>query len=357
MQIQIKDKVEEYIDNYSTDATQAKAMRLGIIFTGIIWFILLIILAISPGWNRPKKYKTVRITLEPSPVVKTEKEIASAAQAAKASSPVPEQKAEKSAPKQEIPAAKKVEQPKPVSKPEPAKSQAPQQTKTEAKSAEPKKASYKIKGETSEIPTTPTKKSVSDFDWSSLDTQSESVSTNSSSASNNVTKIDNSSSLGGSAGTKAQESSVTSTSSVQKSSGTVSENTLKNLAAVGDAVMSDKAVNGIKSALHNGVSVSGEGKVSMNMSDGSSRVLLEPEDPGLVLSKPAAEQIENSRQLKIIFTIKSDGSVPYGDIYFEPSSALPSIAKSEIKEQISKWRFSVASSDGQARFDYSIIKR
>ena len=57
----IRSQVEKYIDTYSTDETQARAMRIAICGTGILWFILLILLAVAPGFNRQKKYKTIKI--------------------------------------------------------------------------------------------------------------------------------------------------------------------------------------------------------------------------------------------------------------------------------------------------------
>ena len=111
--MQIKDQVEKYIDIYSTDETQAKAMRLALVFTGVLWLVLLIILAISPGWHKQKKYKTVRIMLEPAVELKSDKSVASAA-AASAPSPVTEKKAEPkaSAQKNTSQPAPKKEEPK-----------------------------------------------------------------------------------------------------------------------------------------------------------------------------------------------------------------------------------------------------
>ena len=71
--MQVKAQIEKIIKISSDDKTQSQAIRLSLLFTLIIWLILFVILAVSPGWNQKKKYKTVKITL--APVEKTEEKI------------------------------------------------------------------------------------------------------------------------------------------------------------------------------------------------------------------------------------------------------------------------------------------
>ena len=70
--MQIKSQIEKYINIFSKDKTQNQAMRLALLLTLIIWMILFVVLAVSPGWNQKKKYKTIRISLAPLEEVRKE---------------------------------------------------------------------------------------------------------------------------------------------------------------------------------------------------------------------------------------------------------------------------------------------
>ena len=98
-------------------------------------------------------------------------------------------------------------------------------------------------------------------------------------------------------------------------------------------------------------------KTRGKLSDGSARVLLEPLKPVIIISEENGKRIDSSRQVVISFRILAAGNVPFSGITITPSSALPEEIQSEIKDQVSTWRFAPASSDGQAKFEYSIIKR
>lgn len=100
-----------------------------------------------------------------------------------------------------------------------------------------------------------------------------------------------------------------------------------------------------------------DGRVEMKMNDGSSRILLDPEKPSIIISKENGALIDSQRTVEISFRILSGGNVLFSAISFSPSAALPVAIQSEIKEQISLWRFSPSSSESQAKFVLEIKKR
>ncbi len=100
-----------------------------------------------------------------------------------------------------------------------------------------------------------------------------------------------------------------------------------------------------------------DGRVEMKMNDGSSRILLDPEKPSIIISKENGALIDSQRTVEISFRILSGGNVLFSAISFSPSAALPVAIQSEIKEQVSLWRFSPASSESQAKFVLEIKKR
>lgn len=100
-----------------------------------------------------------------------------------------------------------------------------------------------------------------------------------------------------------------------------------------------------------------EGRVEMKMNDGSSRILLDPKKPSIIISKENGNLIDSQRTVEISFRILSGGNVPFSAISFSPSAALPVAIQSEIKEQISLWRFSPSSAESQAKFVLEIKKR
>lgn len=363
--MKIRSQFEKYINIYSTDETQAKAMKVGFLFTGIIWFVLLIVLAVLPGLQVKKKYKTVRIILEPAVQKSADKEISSFSSSTGAS----EIKSEPKIAKQQNPA--------------PSASAAPAQKKTETsnKNAQTQKSSTKTaasdsvqKNKTSgerkkavikyaksvdellgEQQNSSAKKNV---DWDSLDFAENTSGSSSATASEKVQSLENSSALSGYAATKTDSDGGISTVGKKTSSGTnASSETSALLKGVKNSTYSSSAANGLKSQISVGTSSDSSGKFSLAMTDGSSRILLDPAEPFIAISEEAAALIDSTRNVSITFRILPQGNVPLNAIAISPSSSLPLEVQSEIKAQISKWRFASALTDGQARFDYSIIKR
>lgn len=96
------------------------------------------------------------------------------------------------------------------------------------------------------------------------------------------------------------------------------------------------------------------GGVAMDLEDGSSRRLLYPSKPAIVLSPESEKLITSSRTLTIVFVVLANGTVPPGNISFQPASLLPVSVQTEIRAQIAQWKFEEEKSDGQARLTYSI---
>ncbi|QTQ15646.1 hypothetical protein [Treponema parvum] len=100
----------------------------------------------------------------------------------------------------------------------------------------------------------------------------------------------------------------------------------------------------------------GASGISIAMTDGSVRRLLEPKEPVIRISNKNAESIETSVELKIKFRILPNGNVLLSGITM-PSSSLSPAVQTEIKEQIVKWRFAQSSSESTAVFDLTIVKK
>lgn len=342
----IRSQVEKYIDTYSTDETQARAMRIAICGTGILWFILLILLAVAPGFNRQKKYKTIKIMLAPVAEKPADKKVASQAGAQKSSAMSSEKSAEKTV-------TKKQEAPKPAAK----KSEAEKPVVTE-----PKKAAYKVKKSVEELMQEQSKSpSAKNSNWDDL-AFTENVSSSpsqSSSVSSGVNSITNEDSLFGSAGKVDSSGNIEVKSKNTKSSAGLeaSGNVQGALRGIANTEFNSSASEGLASKISNGVNLHSDGKYTMDLADGTSRVLLKPAEPYIYISDQNAKLLDNRRDVKITFKILAQGNVPVSGIEIKPESALPLEVQQEIKEQISKWLFSGASGNGQASFDYSIIKR
>ncbi len=98
------------------------------------------------------------------------------------------------------------------------------------------------------------------------------------------------------------------------------------------------------------------GSTVIQMSDGSERMLLDPKKPNISISKENASLIDSSRSITIYFTVLAEGNVPLSKIEIKPASSLPVVIQSEIKTQISEWRFATDSSDGIVKFSLTIKK-
>ena len=404
--MQLVDKFNSFVETHTDDKTQANALKTAVVGTGILWLILVVLMSVCPGFRKPERYKTISIMLEPvseSISEKSEKlnpaaekiENANAKEAAapaniekaveKQSEPAkPVQKPAEQIKKQETskkahnPAAKTVEKPaksaepvKPAeSKPENSKA-APAKTVEQPKAAPkvpettaapaPKKAKIKYKKSLDELMEEQMGASAKQkaFDDSMFDDVVAETNTSSQSVSKNVNRMDSSSALSGSAAVAADSTSgsVSATADRAEKPSSASSATSAMLSKISAAQDSTTIGNGLSSKSDEKVAQSTDGKLAIEFSDGSARVLLEPLKPVIIISEENGKRIDSSRQVVISFRILAAGNVPFSGITITPSSALPEEIQSEIKDQVSTWRFAPASSDGQAKFEYSIIKR
>ena len=404
--MQLVDKFNSFVETHTDDKTQANALKTAVVGTGILWLILVVLMSVCPGFRKPERYKTISIMLEPvseSISEKSEKlnpaaekiENANAKEAAapanikkaleKQSEPAkPVQKPAEQIKKQETakkadnPAAKTVEKSaksaepvKPAeSKPENSKA-APAKTVEQPKAAPkvpetttapaPKKAKIKYKKSLDELMEEQMGASAKQkaFDESMFNDVVAETNTSSQSVSKNVNRMDSSSALSGSAAVAADSTSgsVSATADRAEKPSSASSATSAMLSKISAAQYSTTIGNGLSSKSDVKVAQSTDGKLAIELSDGSARVLLEPLKPVIIISEENGKRIDSSRQVVISFRILAAGNVPFSGITITPSSALPEEIQSEIKDQVSTWRFAPASSDGQAKFEYSIIKR
>ena len=404
--MQLVDKFNSFVETHTDDKTQANALKTAVVGTGILWLILVVLMSVCPGFRKPERYKTISIMLEPvseSISEKSEKlnpaaekiENANAKEAAapaniekaveKQSEPAkPVQKPAEQIKKQETakkahnPAAKTVEKPAKSAEPvKPAESKPENSKAAPAKTVEQPKAAPKVP-ETTTAPA-PKKAKIKyvkrnedlmeeqmgasakqkAFDESMFDDVVAETNTSSQSVSKNVNRMDSSSALSGSAAVAADSASgsVSATADRAEKPSSASSATSAMLSKISAAQYSTTIGNGLSSKSDVKVAQSTDGKLAIELSDGSARVLLEPLKPVIIISEENGKRIDSSRQVVISFRILAAGNVPFSGITITPSSALPEEIQSEIKDQVSTWRFAPASSDGQAKFEYSIIKR
>lgn len=404
--MQLVDKFNSFVETHTDDKTQANALKTAVVGTGILWLILVVLMSVCPGFRKPERYKTISIMLEPVSEAISEKseklnpaaekiENANAKEAAapanikkaleKQSEPAkPVQKPAEQIKKQETakkahnPAAKTVEKPAKSAEPvKPAESNPEKSKAAPAKTVEQPKAAPKVP-ETTTAPAPKKaeikyKKSLDElmeeqmgasakkkaFDESMFDDVVAETNTSSQSVSKNVKKMDNLSALSGSAAVAADSTSgsVSATADRAEKPSSASSATSAMLSKISAAQYSTTIGNGLSSKSDVKVAQSTDGKLAIELSDGSARVLLEPLKPVIIISEENGKRIDSSRQVVISFRILAAGNVPFSGITITPSSALPEEIQSEIKDQVSTWRFAPASSDGQAKFEYSIIKR
>ena len=86
----------------------------------------------------------------------------------------------------------------------------------------------------------------------------------------------------------------------------------------------------------------------------TSRMLIYPSEPSIVIPESLESKIERTKTVKISFVVTADGKVNSKTIVIEPIGSLIPEIEREIKAQIALWRFESGKSDGQATFNYSI---
>ncbi|MDY4525808.1 MAG: hypothetical protein SPE03_12335 [Treponema sp.] len=170
------------------------------------------------------------------------------------------------------------------------------------------------------------------------------------------------SSFSGKAGVAADQNvSSIKSESVQKgknaSTQKTSSSTANALAKISNTSFKANTSSGISGQTEVQTEINQDGHVKLKMSNGNTRALLEPLQPVINLSQNAAATIDGSRTVKIRFKVVESGNVPQNEIQITPASILTEIVKSEIIEQISRWRFEAADYIAFAEFDYKIVKQ
>lgn len=359
---------------------QNTSFILGLIGTGIFWFLLLICaLLIKPVQKKPK-YKEVQIVLSSTPKKeKSAENLAPAASSSSVSESTPQTVAEKTAEPVQKPAETPVQKPaEPVVKKTvetPVKKQAEASSKKQAQ-APAKKPAQSVKEPVKEEPVyaktleqkwaeqISTKKSTSsDYDpWPAMEDDFKENTNETSSNQNTIVNNTTPAFEGTAAQTVAKDESETSSSSSSSSSSTekkqiASSGTIKDLSSIkSQTYAGDNAANGIEAEPNVKTTDSGSGKVEMVWSNGSSRALLEPSEPKINLSKAASMTIDGSRKVVIKFRVVESGNVPRAEISITPASILSELVRNEIIDQVSKWRFEAADYSATAEFEYKIVK-
>ena len=170
------------------------------------------------------------------------------------------------------------------------------------------------------------------------------------------------SSFSGEAGVAAEQNvSSIKSESVQKeknaSTQKTSSSTANALAKISNTSFKANTSSGISGQTEVQTEINQDGHVKLKMSNGNTRALLEPLQPVINLSQNAAATIDGSRTVKIRFKVVESGNVPQNEIQITKASILTEIVKSEIIEQISRWRFEAADYVAFAEFDYKIVKQ
>ena len=196
-----------------------------------------------------------------------------------------------------------------------------------------------------------------DFDWSQFDDSAEPEPQ----ISQQVKTVTTQSSVGGSAASTTTQSNQGATSSQSKTSNAtsqaVSSATSSALSNIRSTQYSASTGNSIRSITDAKTTKGSDGTLSMAMTDGSTRVLIDPIPPVIKLSEEAASLIDSTRTVTIEFQVLASGNVPRAQIKITPESILPQAVRTEIYDQLSKWLFESSSSAARATFEYTIKKQ
>ena len=347
---------------------QNTSFILGLIGTGIFWFLLLICaLLIKPVQKKPK-YKEVQIVLSSTSVKEKVKESSAPAQAASellpasSETPVAPANEESTLPVQKSSAPAKTEPAKTQdSKPSKTQLTKPVEKKVAAPSPAPTEPTiYKSVEELMAEQMATKKSSSSDYDpWAAMEDDFEENTNETSSNQNTIVNNTTPAFEGTAAQTVAKdepETSSSSSSSTEKKQ-TASSGTIKALSSIkSQTYAGGNAANGIEAETNVKTTNSGSGKVEMVMSNGSSRGLLDPSKPVINLSDAASMTIDGSRKVVIKFRVVESGNVPRAEILITPESILSELVRNEIIDQVSKWRFEAADYSATAEFEYKIVK-
>lgn len=316
----------------------------GIIGTIVFWTLFLILMITIPVLPKKPVYKTVQIHLASASAE-------TAASAAKAAS----QKEKEAAPAAKAaPAPKKATAAKtaPVAAKSTAKKSAPAKTEPAQTKTPAVQTLQKSVEELMAENNAPKKKQAS---WSeSAFADSSEVSSSSSSSSSVQTPVKTVNALEGTAA--AATSSASSLSAHASSSAANGSDaaqaagsaTKKALGKIASTSYTQHSGNGVSSSATANTGIDASGNVALQMDDGAARSLLDPKKPAIYLSDEAAKTIDGRKDVIIRFDVTASGNVPVTGIIITPASSFSPEVQKEIKDQISRWRFSQSSVPGKA---------
>ena len=348
------------------------SMLFSSIITLICWIIFCVLSLVIKFKPKTPQYKEVQIVLSSTPVVE---ESASTEKSA-----VPEAlegpQAEETAEVEQKAVAEPVEAPAPT--PAPAKKTTSASSSTTTKTQTPKTTApattpkatdpskkvnfddYQYATDYSEFDfnNVSTSSSKGSFDWSQFDDASSEPEPK---VSQQVKTVTTQSSVGGSAASTTTQTNQSQTSTQSKASNSTSQSassaTTSALSNIKNTQYSVSTGNSLKSITDAKTSKTSDGRLNMEMSDGSTRVLINPVPPVIKLSEAAAALIDSTRTVTIEFQVLSSGNVPRNQVKITPESLLPEAVRTEIYDQLSRWQFEASSSSARATFEYTIRKQ
>ena len=346
------------------------SMLLSAIFTLVAWIIFCVMCLVIKFKPQVPEYKEVQIVLSSTPIADPEpveglvEEAAAAAEESVAPEPV------------EAP-----ELPKPVETPvAEARVEAPKKDAAPAKLQTQKTTAAKKETQTTKA-TDPSKKvnfddfqyatDYSDFDFNNTAPTTKKTTWDDSmfddapsepevKVSQKVDKVTTSSTIQGSAASTTTQKTQSQTSSQNKTQTTTpaaSSSTSSMLSNIKNTQYSTSTGSNTKTITEAKTTKGSDGTLSMEMTDGSTRVLINPVPPIIKLSEAAAALIDTTRTVTIEFQVLSSGNVPRAQVKITPESQLPQEVRNEIYDQLSSWVFEASSSSARATFEYTIQKR
>ncbi len=360
---------------------EQKSSAVSLFGTVLVWILIFLFFYFGQAFFKPKEFKTIKIRLDsPAEQVVSKKQeetrpsepeaLPSPATATKAESVAKTEASTKKSTKGESSSAEKINKNSASSRQNASKEIGKSEKKNENLNSRPDRMSEttlqksidELIAEQQQAKKPVQKKKSAEEIWAEM----EAMEGNSSSSPSPTAVAKNSSTSqaaqtafsGSAASANTNSTAAKSESKSNSKSGDNQTASSSTAAALKNAMAATKyssSANGISSSV-TATSSQTNGKVSIQMSDGKTRILLEPSEPKITLSPEAASQIDSTKQLTITFIVTASGNVPVTNIKISPD-ILPSLVSMEIKEQISNWRFQSAETAGQAQFSYTIQKQ
>ncbi len=344
------------------DVIEKKPRIVGVAGTFLFWLLFLVITTAFSLFTRKPVYKSVQIRLDSAQAQEARAAAApkantAASENAKAAPPPPAPAPQTASAQAKNSSSKAVQ--KTSTKAASSTAKTPQKPAATTKSASTKPAPTKTPVEEAFEPEffdpmeqfakntakTKAKKTAADIDWDSIEANSSSTSPSARSAPATVKEV---SSLSGSAASAATgTTSALATSTAKDSASTAASSGTS--AALGN-IASQSKVNGsgLSSTSTDTSNRQTNGNSDIRFTSGAGRQLLS--DPKISLSPAAQKVLSGQAEMQITFTVRADGTVTDVTI----PSYLPQTVRQEISLQISRWRFSSASGNDTAIFNYRI---